>query len=106
MLHAVHWAELERPVEAYQRPAGHAEHWDDDERPVVDEKRPAGQPPVTAERPVVAQYDPAEQASHPLEPVELSNVPVAHDEHELAPAVEYLPEVHGPVTSERPVVAQ
>ena len=72
----------------------------------MDEKRPAGQPPVTAERPVVAQYDPAEQASHPLDPVELSNVPVAHDEQELAPAFEYLPDVQDPVTAERPVVAQ
>ena len=41
-----------------------------------------------------------------LEPADTSNVPAAHDEHELAPAVEYLPEVHGPVTAERPVVAQ
>ena len=41
-----------------------------------------------------------------LEPADTSNVPAAHDEHELAPLFEYLPEVHGPVTNDRPAVAQ
>ena len=62
--------------------------------------------PLTAERPVVAQYDPALQASQPLDPVEASNVPVAQLEHALAPAPEYFPVAHCAVTAERPVVAQ
>ena len=106
VLHAVHWAEVVRPVEADQRPARHAEHWDDEERPVEDEKRPAGQPLVTAERPVVAQYEPALQESQLLEPVEGSNLPAGQDVHDEAPADEYLPTAHDPVTDDRPAVVQ
>ena len=50
---------------------------------------PAAQLPVTAERPVVAQYDPAGQLVHAL-----------------AEAVEYVPTAQLPATAERPVVAQ
>ena len=55
---------------------------------------------------MVAQYDPALQASQPLDPVEASNVPVAQLEHALAPAPEYFPVAHCAVTAERPVAAQ
>jgi hypothetical protein len=51
---------------------------------------------------VVAQYDPALQVSQPLDPVEASNVPVAQLEHPTAPALEYAPAAHGPVTALSP----
>ena len=42
------------------------------EQTVADEAEydPAAQAPVTAERPVAAQYDPAGQAVHEVDPVE------------------------------------
>ena len=55
---------------------------------------------------MVAQYDPALQASQPLDPVEAWKVPAPQLEHALAPAPEYFPVAHCAVTAERPVVAQ
>ena len=37
---------------------------------------PAAQLPVTADNPVVAQYDPAVQAAHTLNPADAAKVPV------------------------------
>ena len=67
---------------------------------------PAAHDPVTAESPAVAQYEPALQESQPLEPVEDSNLPDGQDEQLDAPADEYLPTAHDPVTDDRPAVAQ
>ena len=55
---------------------------------------------------MVAQYDPALQASQPLDPVEAWKVPAPQLEHALAPAPEYFPVAHCAVTAERPVAAQ
>jgi len=78
--------------------------------------------PVTAERPVVAQYEPVGQAVQELEPTFATKVPAAQlvqveadatayvptrqDEQIVADAAEYIPEMHVAITAERPVVAQ
>ena len=60
---------------------------------------PAAHDPDTADRPVVAQYDPAGHAMHALDPVEARKVPAKHEEQLVAPVVApYLPTpqlVHG-----------
>jgi len=60
---------------------------------------PAAHDPVTADSPAVAQYDPALQALHALDPVEARKVPAKHEEQLVAPVVAlYLPTpqlVHG-----------
>jgi hypothetical protein len=78
------------------------EHADEDDAEYV----PAAQTPVTAERPVVAQYDPPGHAVHALEPVLAKNVPVEQLVQTVAEAIEYLPTAQASVTAERPVVAQ
>ncbi len=40
---------------------------------------PTAQPPVTADSPEVAQYDPAVQAEHELEPADAWKVPATHE---------------------------
>jgi len=62
-VHAVH---EEDPVEAMKVPAAQLEHADDEAK----EKVPVAHIPVTAVRPVVAQYDPPGQAVHAVDPVE------------------------------------
>jgi len=46
------------------------------------EYMPIAQAPVTAVRPVVAQYDPAVHAMHALNPVAAENVPAKQLEHD------------------------
>ncbi len=60
------------PVEAKYVPARHEEQTVADAAEYV----PAAQIPVTAESPVVAQYDPAAQAEHEVKPDEAAKVPV------------------------------
>ena len=83
---------------------------------------PATQAPVVVDRPVVAQYEPAGDDVHEVEPVEAWYLPVEQliqdeedeaeylptrqFEHTIAAAEEYCPAVHVPVTADRPVVAQ
>jgi len=62
--------------------------------------------PVTALRPMVAQYEPAGQAVHAEEPVEAKNFPVKQLEHTVDDAAEYFPPAQMPVTVLIPVVAQ
>ena len=80
----------------------HDEHVDDD----AAAKDPAAHIPVTADRPVVAQYDPAGQAEHELEPAVTKNVPVAQEVQTVDEVTEYLPTAHVPVTAESPLEAQ
>jgi len=84
---------------------------------------PATQAPVTAVRPVVAQYDPPGHCVHVEDPVEAwyaparqleqlveddddENVPDKQLEQTLDEAIEYDPAAQDPVTSDRPEVAQ
>ena len=84
---------------------------------------PAEQDPVTAVRPIVAQYEPAVHAVHAVAPVEtiklparqfeqldedaeFAYVPDKHLEQTLAEATEYDPAAQAPVTAVRPAVAQ
>ena len=53
---------------------------------------PVAHAPVMADRPVVAQYDPAGHAVHSLNPADAPNVPTEHEEQLVAPVVAlYLP---------------
>jgi len=99
---AVHASHPVDPVEISNVPARQLEHTVAD----AAEYFPVLQIPVTAVRPVVAQYDPAVHASHPVDPVEISNVPVRQLEHTVADAAEYFPAAQTPVTADRPEVAQ
>ena len=80
----------------------HDEQVDED----IEANVPAAHTPVTADRPVVAQYDPAGQAEHELEPGVTKYVPVAQEVQPVGVATEYLPTAHTPVTAERPEEAQ
>ena len=76
---------------------------------IVDEAAayvPAAHAPVTAERPVVAQYDPAGQAEQTVDPVLVVKVPVAQLIQTEDEAIEYFPTAQVPVTAERPEVEQ
>jgi len=55
---------------------------------------------------VVAQYEPALQEVHAVEPVEAWKYPAPQLVQELAEETENVPAAHVPVTAERPVVAQ
>jgi hypothetical protein len=44
------------------------------------------------EAPMLPEYNPARHMEHTVEPVFLWKVPVEHDEHTLALAVEYFPD--------------
>ena len=106
----------------------------------VPEYFPASQVPVTSDKPVEPQYEPAVHAPHVIAPdtpandpaahlrhaVILENIeycpgaqteheeletadekePAAHAEHTLAPAAEYWPAGHDPVTTNWPVKPQ
>ena len=91
------------PVEDSNLPDGQDEQLD----APADENLPTAHDPVTADRPAVAQYDPATHVLHPPEPVEGSYLPAGQDEHPLDPATEYSPAPHIPVHDDvvRPVEA-
>ena len=67
---------------------------------------PAVHAPLTAESPVVAQYDPAEHAVHALNPADAAKVPIKQDEQTEADAAEYFPTIQIPHTADSPEVAQ
>jgi hypothetical protein len=67
---------------------------------------PAAQAPVTAVRPVVAQYDPALHSEQAVASGSAMKVPVRQLEHAVAATAEYDPVEHTAVTAVRPVVAQ
>ncbi len=52
---------------------------------------PTAQPPVTADSPVVAQYEPAVQDVHVLNPANAPKDPVKQEEQTEAEVAEYLP---------------
>ncbi len=54
---------------------------------------PALQMPVTAERPVVAQYDPPGHVVHAVDPTVALYLPASQVVQGVAPAAEYVPEV-------------
>lgn len=67
---------------------------------------PATHSPVIADNPVVAQYDPAEQVLHALNPNDAAKVPTGQFEQTVAEEVEYFPVTQLPVTVVNPAVAQ
>ncbi len=85
----MHAVQVLEPVEAWKVPAKQFAQLDADADEYVPTRQeehvvadaiaylPATQAPVTAERPVVAQYDPAEQDTHEVEPVDAWKDPVA-----------------------------
>lgn len=70
------------------------------------EYEPVEQAPVTAERPVLAQKEPAGHAVHAVAPTEAIKAPPRQLEHTVDEANEYFPAAQIPVTAVRPVVAQ
>ena len=70
------------------------------------EYEPAAHAPVITVKPVVAQYDPAGQATHDDALVEAWYDPARQLEHTVEEATEYFPFVQTPLTADRPVVAQ
>ena len=79
--HAAHDVD---PIDPIYVPARQLEQTEDDSI----ENEPAVQTPVTAVKPVVAQYDPPGQAVHALDPVEACKVPAGHAVQLLEPAPE------------------
>ena len=79
-----------------------------DEQPVANtaEYFPAAQLPVTADSPVVAQYEPAVQALHALSPADEAKVPSRQEVQTDADAAEYFPATQLPLTADSPEVAQ
>ncbi len=67
---------------------------------------PEAQLPVTADSPVVAQYEPAVQAPHALSPADVAKVPSRQEEQTEADAAEYFPATQLPLTADSPEVAQ
>ena len=67
-----HGVQLSEPLDIAYLPPGQREHTVAEEL----EYDPAAQLPVTADKPVVAQYDPAVQALHTLNPADAAKVPV------------------------------
>jgi len=67
---------------------------------------PAAQLSVTAESPAVAQYEPAVQALHALNPADAAKVPAKQDEQTDADEAEYFPAAQISVIADKPFVAQ
>ena len=67
---------------------------------------PAVHAPLTAESPVVAQYDPAEHAVQVLNPADAAKVLIRQDEQTEADAAEYFPATQIPLNADSPEVAQ
>ncbi len=67
---------------------------------------PAVQLPVTDDNPAAAQYEPAEQAVHELNPADAAKLLIKQDEQTEADEAEYFPAMQLPLTADSPEVAQ
>ena len=99
---AEHAAQALNPADAAKVPIKQDEQTEAD----AAEYFPATQLPLTADSPVVAQYDPAEHAVQALNPADAAKVPIKQEEQTDTDAAEYFPATQLPLTADSPEVAQ